>query len=83
MNTSHDPKLSRRNSCLCCVGAAAFASSGDWLTPRQAFAEARNLVDLFRDLAAKTPIKGHKLRGEVCMARTTQLIQDGCVKISE
>ena len=82
MNTSHDPKLSRRNSGLCCVGAAAFAVSGE-LTPRQAFAEARNLVDLFRDLAAKTPIKVHKVRGEVCMARTTQLIQDGCVKISK
>ena len=61
----HDGKLSRRKFCLCCVGATAFAASGGWLAPRQAFAEARNLVDLFRDLAAKTPIKVHKLRGEV------------------
>ena len=33
--------------------------------PRQAYAEARNIVDLIRDEAAKTPIKVHKLRGNV------------------
>ncbi len=65
MIAMHDGKLSRRNFCLCCVGATAFAASGDWLTPQQAFAEARNLVDLIRDYAAKTPIKVHKLRGNV------------------
>jgi glyoxylase-like metal-dependent hydrolase (beta-lactamase superfamily II) len=58
-------KLSRRNFCLCCIGATAFAASGGWLTPRQAFAEARNLVDLIRDSAAKTPIKVYNLRGGV------------------
>jgi len=65
MILTYDPKLSRRNFCLCCVGATAFAASGGWLTPRQAFAEARNKVDLIRDSAAKTPIKVHKLRGGV------------------
>ena len=65
MFIDHDGKLSRRNFCLCCIGATTFAASGDWLTPRQAFAEARNIVDLIRDYAAKTPIKLHKLRGNV------------------
>jgi len=32
---------------------------------RQAFAEARNIVDLIRDDAAKAPINVHKLRGKV------------------
>jgi glyoxylase-like metal-dependent hydrolase (beta-lactamase superfamily II) len=65
MNTTLDRKLSRRSFCLCCAGATAFAASGGWLTPRQAFAEARNTVDLIRDAAAKTPIKVYKLRGGV------------------
>jgi glyoxylase-like metal-dependent hydrolase (beta-lactamase superfamily II) len=65
MIPTHDPKLSRRNFCFCCVGATAFAASGGWLGPRQAFAEARNKVDLIRDFAAKTPIKVYKLRGGV------------------
>ena len=65
MNLTHDRILSWRNFCLCCVGATAFAASGDWLTPRQAFAEARNTVDLIRDSAAKTPIKVYKLLGGV------------------
>ena len=65
MIAMHDSKLSRRRFCLCCVGATAFAASGDWFTPQQAFAEARNIVDLIRDHAAKTPIKVHKLRGNV------------------
>ena len=65
MTPAYDRKLSRRNFCLCCLGATAFAASGGWLTPRQAFAEARNTVDLIRDSAAKTPIKVYKLRGGV------------------
>ena len=40
-------------------------AAGRWLTPRQAFAEARNIVDLIRDDAAKAPIKVHRLRGNV------------------
>jgi len=65
MSPRHESKLSRRNFCACCVGATAFAASGGWLTPRQALAEARNIVDLIRDSAAKTPIKVYKLRGGV------------------
>ena len=48
--TAHS--LSRRGFCLCCVGGAAFAATAGWLTPRQAFAEARGLVSLIKDSAA-------------------------------
>src|ERR1700754_1691969 len=57
--------LSRRGFCLCCVVATGFAATGGWLTPSQAFAEARNLVDVFRDDAAKARITTHKLRGNI------------------
>lgn len=56
--------LSRRSFCLCCVGGAAALASG-WLTPREAFAEARGLVTLIKDSAAVAPITTHKLRGNV------------------
>jgi glyoxylase-like metal-dependent hydrolase (beta-lactamase superfamily II) len=42
---------------------AAFAAG--WLTPRQAFAEARGLVTLIKDSAASSPVKTYKLRGNV------------------
>ena len=57
--------FSRRQFCLCCVTGAAFAATGGWLSPKQAYAEARNIVDLIRDHAAKAPIKIHKLRNDV------------------
>jgi glyoxylase-like metal-dependent hydrolase (beta-lactamase superfamily II) len=57
--------LSRRGFCFCCVAAASFTATGDWLTPSQAYAEARNIVDLIRDSAATMPIQLHKLRGNV------------------
>jgi glyoxylase-like metal-dependent hydrolase (beta-lactamase superfamily II) len=47
------------------MAAATFTATGGWLTPRQAFAEARNIVDLIRDDAAKAPITVHRLRGNV------------------
>ena len=65
MTTLHQDNLSRRGFCLCCVAAATFAATGGWLTPSQAYAEARNIVDLIRDDAAKAPIKVHTLRGNV------------------
>src|SRR6516225_1801408 len=61
MSTLHQHTLSRRGFCLCCMGAATFAATGGWLSPSQAYAEARNIVDLIRDDAAKAPIKVHKL----------------------
>ncbi|MBR0840044.1 MBL fold metallo-hydrolase [Bradyrhizobium liaoningense] len=56
--------LSRRGFCLCCVGGA-FAATTGWLTPRQAYAEARGLVSLIKDSAAKSPITIHKLRNNI------------------
>ncbi|MGY4434133.1 glyoxylase-like metal-dependent hydrolase (beta-lactamase superfamily II) [Bradyrhizobium sp. F1.13.1] len=58
------PSLSRRGFCLCCVGAAASAASG-WLSPRQAYAEARGIVSLIKDSAAVSPIVTHKLRNNI------------------
>jgi len=60
-------RLSRRNFCLCCMSAATLASAGGWLTPSQAYAEARNIVDLIRDDAAKAPIKVYRLRPNVAI----------------
>jgi glyoxylase-like metal-dependent hydrolase (beta-lactamase superfamily II) len=57
--------LSRRSFCLCCVGGAAYAATGGWLTPRQAYAEARGLVSLIKDSAAAAPIKTFKLRNNI------------------
>jgi glyoxylase-like metal-dependent hydrolase (beta-lactamase superfamily II) len=55
--------LTRRGFCLCCIGGGLAAAG--WLTPREAFAEARGLVTLIKDSAATSPIKTHKLRGGV------------------
>ncbi|MET4198577.1 MBL fold metallo-hydrolase [Bradyrhizobium sp. LA6.12] len=61
------PKLhsmSRRGFCLCCVGAT-FAATAGWLSPRQAYAEARGLVSLIKDSAATSPITTYKLRNNI------------------
>jgi glyoxylase-like metal-dependent hydrolase (beta-lactamase superfamily II) len=58
------PSLSRRGFCLCCVGGA-FAATTGWLSPRQAYAEARGLVSLIKDSAATSPIKTYKLRNNI------------------
>src|SRR5262249_44090428 len=65
MASSRQHSLTRRGFCFCCVGTPTFAAAGGWLTARQVFAEARELVDLIRSEAAKAPIKVHKLRGNV------------------
>jgi glyoxylase-like metal-dependent hydrolase (beta-lactamase superfamily II) len=62
------PKLhsmSRRGFCLCCVGGAAFATTAGWLSPRQAYAEARGLVSLIKDSAATSPITTYKLSNNI------------------
>lgn len=56
--------ISRRGFCLCCIGAAQ-ASLAGWLTPREAYAEARGLVSLIKDSAAVTPLVTHKLRDNI------------------
>ena len=55
--------LTRRGFCLCCIGGGFAAAS--WLTPREAFAEARGLVSLIKDSAAASPVKTHKLRNSI------------------
>ena len=65
MQFSQKRSLSRRSFCLCCVGGAAYTATGGWLTPREAFAEARGLVSLFKDSAAVSPIATHKLRNNI------------------
>jgi glyoxylase-like metal-dependent hydrolase (beta-lactamase superfamily II) len=65
MSLGHQYGLSRRGFCICCAVATGFAGTRGWLSPSQAYAEARNVVDLIRGEAAKTPIKVHRLRGSV------------------
>src|SRR5467141_3853792 len=65
MSSSPEKLLSRRQFCLCCAGGAAYAATDGWLTPRQAFAEARGLVSLIKDSAAVSPIVTHKLRNNI------------------
>ena len=47
------------------MAAAGYTATGGRLSPSQAYAEARNIVDLIRDDAAKAPIKMHSLRRDV------------------
>jgi glyoxylase-like metal-dependent hydrolase (beta-lactamase superfamily II) len=65
MTAKHSSIMSRRGFCLCCVGGAAFTATGEWLTPRAAFAEARGLVSLIKDSAAVSAIVTHKLRNNI------------------
>ena len=66
MTSKHSSAVSRRGFCLCCAGSAIFAATAaGWLTPRQAFAEARGLVSLIKDSAAVSPIVTHKLRNDI------------------
>src|SRR5580658_10109504 len=65
MQFSQGRSLSRRSFCLCCVGGATYVATGGWLTPREAFAEARGLVSLFKASAEVSPIATHKLRNNI------------------
>ncbi|KYK45480.1 cyclase [Bradyrhizobium liaoningense] len=64
MGSSKLPSMSRRGFCLCCV-SGAFAATTGWLTPRQAYAEARGIVSLIKDSAATSPITTYKLRNNI------------------
>jgi glyoxylase-like metal-dependent hydrolase (beta-lactamase superfamily II) len=44
---------------------ASLAAGGSFLSPREAFAQARSIVDQMRSEAAKAPITVHELRGGV------------------
>jgi glyoxylase-like metal-dependent hydrolase (beta-lactamase superfamily II) len=63
--TQAAPKLTRRGFCLCCIGAATLVAGSGWMSPRRAYAEARNIVDLIRADAATATITVHRLRGGV------------------
>lgn len=63
--TDQPTHLSRRGFCLCCMTAATFATNRGWLSPREAYAEARGLVSLIKDSAATSPIKTYKLRNNI------------------
>ena len=64
MQSSKKKVLSRRSFCLCCAGGAYAATLG-WLTPRQAYAEARGIVSLIKDSAATSPITTYRLRNNI------------------
>src|SRR6201996_1888687 len=65
MEHSRQDLISRRHFCFCCLAGTAYAATNGWLTPRQAYAEARGLVSLIKDSAATSPIKTHKLRNNI------------------
>ena len=74
MDISRKQFLSRRGFCLCCLGAGA-AAAGRWLTPREAFAEARGLVSLIKDSAAV--IANHHLQAAQQYQRARRLRRHG------
>lgn len=49
----------------CAASAAPRSPQRGWLSPRQAYAEARGLVSLIKDSAATSPIKTYKLRNNI------------------
>src|SRR3981189_3841036 len=65
MARPHNPLMSRRGFCFCCLAGATFAATGGWRTPREAYAEARGLVSLIKDSAAVSPIVTYKLRNNI------------------
>ena len=67
MTQARQHALSRRRFCLCCVAAPALASGAAWLSPRAAYAEAMGIVALIKSEAARSPIKIHRLRGNVAV----------------
>ena len=65
MKLMHSSFMSRRGFCFCCLASTTSAAAGGWLTPREAFAEARGIVSLIKDSAAVSPIIVHKLRNNI------------------
>jgi glyoxylase-like metal-dependent hydrolase (beta-lactamase superfamily II) len=63
MVTQAHTMLSRRAFCLCCLAASAVTATA--LTPRRAYAEARNIVNMIREAAAEASIDVRKLRGGI------------------
>jgi glyoxylase-like metal-dependent hydrolase (beta-lactamase superfamily II) len=65
MAFAHRQPMSRRGFCLCCIAGGTCAAVKGWLTPREAFAEARGIVSLIKDSAAVSPIITHELRDNI------------------
>ena len=65
MNRTSYHMLSRRGFCLCCIAATTVGVSGDWLTPREAYAGAKSIVEMIRDHAATDPVEVTLLRRNV------------------
>lgn len=65
MPSPYSQIMSRRGFCTCCAVAASLTTGGAWLSPAEAYVEARNIVDLSRDSAATAPIQLYKLRGNI------------------
>ena len=59
--------LTRRGFCGCGASAAAFAATGVWLSPRQAYAEAQGIVQRIKAAAETAPITVHPLRGNIAV----------------
>ncbi len=57
--------MSRRNFCLCCLASTTAVAAGGWLTPSQAFAQARAIVLFIKADAASAEIAVHRLRRNV------------------
>lgn len=51
--------------CLCGTPGTTFGTDGAWLSPGQAFAKARGIVETIKSEAAKAPINVHHLRGGI------------------
>lgn len=54
-----------RGFCVCGTSATAFAATGAWLSPSEAFAKAQSIVDQIKAAAAQAPIEIHNIRGNV------------------
>ncbi len=67
MTLVHRHAISRRGFCTCCLSASALAATGGWLTPHQAFGAAQGIVELIEAEAARTPIRIHRLRGNIAV----------------
>ncbi len=62
----HASRFSHRGFCFCCVAPeTSGAGGGPMLTPAQAYAKARGIVNAMRDYAASSPVSLHTVRGRL------------------
>src|SRR5262245_689861 len=50
--------LSRHGFCICCTTADDIAATGAWISPSQAYAKARNIVDSYPRRSRQSPHQG-------------------------